>query len=50
VKEKNEKMLVNKDVELQKVEENIKIKIFIERTLNNKTNINLSFRQIVSPT
>jgi hypothetical protein len=50
VKEKNEKMLVNKDVKLQKVEENIKIKNFIEITLNNKTNINLSFRQIVSPT
>jgi hypothetical protein len=45
-------MLENKYVELQEIEEsrNIKKKKCIERTLDNKANINLFLRQILPPT
>jgi hypothetical protein len=45
-------MLENKYVELQEIEEsiNIKKKKSIERTLDNKANINLFLRQILPPT
>jgi hypothetical protein len=38
------------DVELHKIEQRRKIKNCIERTLDSKANVNLSFRQILSPT
>jgi hypothetical protein len=47
-------MLENKYVELQEIEESINIKKkkkkSIERTLDNKANINLFLRQILPPT